>query len=496
MKSLSHMLEAAARYNPHTAAIIDGERKLTYLSLLHRVNSLADWLRSLGVKQGVSVALLLPNGPEFVRSFFAIAELGAIIVPLNTHYQLNELTYFLSDCKASVLITHKEFEDLCRRVLADLRDPCDLLVLDEAAIWEPVHALPEEKQRVISVHAGGNHSDEKVIYQYSSGSTGRPKRIARTHTNLIFELNGMAKTLRLSSEDKFLGVVPFSHVNGLVRSMLASMSVGATLVPLKEFKRQKVAKTIQQERITVFIGVPFMFSILAETNFREPIDFSSLRLCISASAPMPIAANRRFCEKYGFYVRQLYGSTETGSISVNMGEEIENSLESVGFPIDGVELAVLRDDGTLSKVNETGEVAVKSPAAITSYHSSPEEAEPFRDGYFFTGDLGRIDQHGYLYLVGRKKFFINKGGYKINPWEIETLLENHPKVKEVVVIGVPTPYADERVKAVIVPRRPCLEEDIINYCRGKIADYKIPSLIEFCQNLPKSPTGKLLRKKL
>jgi long-chain acyl-CoA synthetase len=494
LNTLPELLDGAVRSNPQKAAVIDGERKLSYLGLQERVQSLSHRLSTLGVKRGDPVALLLPNGAEFVVSFFAIARLGGIVVPLNSHYQQTELSFFVGDCRPAALITLQEFAGLCRGVLAGLRYRCDLLILEERWLWAA--PISEGESSAIRGSIERSRPGDSVIYQYTSGSTGNPKRVARTHSNLTFELESLAKTLGLSREDRFLGVVPFSHVNGLVRSMLASLSVGATLVPLREFKRQKLAHTIQQERITVFIGVPFMFNILAEMNFREPVDFSSLRLCVSASAPMPAATNRRFREKYGLYVRQLYGSTETGSISVNMGKDIENSLESVGLPIDGVEVEVFRDGGALADHDEVGEVAVKSPAAITRYDGASGTQEPFRDGYFFTGDLARIHDRGYLCLVGRKKFFINKGGYKINPWEVENLIGGYAKVGEVVVIGVPTTYGDEAVKAVVVTSEPCTEEEIIEYCRGKIADFKVPSLIEFRQDLPKSPTGKVLRNKL
>ena len=496
VNTLPQLLDSVASGCPAKPAIVEGEKKLSYSSLHQKVRSLALRLSGLGVKQGDPIVLFLPNGAEFVVSFFAIAELGGIAVPLNYHYQQDELTYFIDDCGAPVLITLEPLEGLCRRVLATtLSRRCELLVLDQTEVW----TLPDEVSQdglEVKTLVGDNHSDNKAIYQFSSGSTGRPKRIARTHSNLMFELNSLQVTLGLSTEDKFLGLAPFSHVNGLVRSMLASVSVGGTLFPLRDFKRQEVADVIQREQVTVFIGVPFMFNILAETNFRKRIDFSSLRLCISSSAPMPVAVNKKFHEKYGFYVRQLYGSTETGTISVNTRTELDNYLDSVGLPIEGVEIAVFRDDGSPAKANETGEIAVKSPAAFAGYCGPVLDPEPFRDGYFLTGDVGRIDQDGYLYLVGRKKFFINKAGYKINPFEIETLLEEHPKVKEVAVIGVATPYGEEIMKAVIVPREPCLEEEIAKFCRGRIADFKIPSLIEFCQNLPKTPTGKILRKKL
>jgi long-chain acyl-CoA synthetase len=319
--------------------------------------------------------------------------------------------------------------------------------------------------------------------------------VARTHTNLMFELDSLTSTLGLDGDDRVLGVTPFSHVNGLVRSMLASLRVGGTLVPLRHFRRQLVVDTIRRQRISVFIGVPFMFGILAETRARDA-DLSSLRLCISASAAMPVPMNRRFHDRHGRYVRQLYGSTETGTISVNLAHDIESTLESVGRPIAGVEIALRREDGAVAEPGETGEVAVRSPAAITQYDGAAAEPGAFRNGYFLTGDLGHLDEQGQLYLVGRKRFLINKGGYKINPCELETLLREHPKIREAVVIGIPTAYGDEQVKAVLVPSSPCSEGEVIDYCRGRIADFKVPSVIEFRPSLPTTPTGKVLRTKL
>jgi long-chain acyl-CoA synthetase len=276
--------------------------------------------------------------------------------------------------------------------------------------------------------------------------------------------------------------------------MMASLRAGATLYPLARFDRQVVAETIEKNRISIFIGVPFMPSILAKSHFRRRPDFSSLRLCVTASAPMPQKLNQQFYENFGIYVRQLYGSTETGTISVNLSPDIERSLDSVGTPIAGVEVEVFTDDGRIAKPGEIGECAVKSIATIKGYDGLDEvNKEVYRGDYFFTGDLGKRDEGGLLYLVGRKKFFINRGGYKIDPHEIEEILESHPGVEEAVAIGVPTPFGDEKVKAVIVLKGPCSEEEIVEYCRGKIADFKIPSLVEFKESLPKSPTGKIRR---
>jgi long-chain acyl-CoA synthetase len=336
--------------------------------------------------------------------------------------------------------------------------------------------------------------ESPAMIQFSSGSTGRPKRIARTHAMVMRELDALVSTLELGSTDRFLAVAPFSHVNGLTRSMLASLRAGAALYPKGKYDRYAVAELIERERLTVFIAVPLMFSALAETGFSKPPDFSSLRLTISASAPMPRKFNALFREKFGMYVRQLYGSTETGTISVNTRAEIEQTLESVGTPLTGVVVTVFDEHHRPVTPGEVGEIAVSSPFAISAYVS--EEAAhqaAFRDGFYLTGDLGRLDGDGSLYLVGRKTFFINKGGLKIDPREVEDVLESHAQVEEVVVVGVPSSYGDERVKAVIVRRGECTEADIVRHCRGRIADFKVPSLVEFRESLPKSPTGKIRR---
>jgi long-chain acyl-CoA synthetase len=485
------MLETVAKEDAGRVAIVDGETAVDYVTLERKTASLSAELYDRGIRRGDRVALLLPNGVDFVTSYFAIVTIGAIAVLLNHHYQQKELTYFLEECRVSILITSKDFAQLCDQVLSNCGSPCKLCFVEDQP--EPSKSKPMFLGDIkVSIDPNA-----PVMYQFSSGSTGRPKQIARTHANLLFELNILHQTLRVGNEDRFLGVAPFSHVNGLMRSMLASIRAGATLYPVASFDRQKVAEIVEKNDISIFIAVPFMFSMLAKTNFRRRPDFSSLRFCISASAPMPKKLNQQFYEKFGIYVRQLYGSTETGTISVNLSSDIERSLESVGTPIAGVEVEVFAEDGRITNAGQVGEFAIKSPAAIKGYDGSDEvNQKAFRNGFFFTEDLGRRDTDGLLYLVGRKKFFINKGGYKIDPREVEEVIESHPRVEESVVIGVPTSYGDEKVKAVIVLNAPGTEEEIVEYCRGKIADFKIPALVEFRDSLPKSPTGKILREML
>jgi long-chain acyl-CoA synthetase len=484
MKSLVAMLERVAERYPAKAALMDGQREVTYAELRGRIGALARRLHAGGVRPGDRVAILLPNSPQFVTGYFAAVTLGAIAVPLHHEYQRAELLQYFGDCTPSALITSPgvaagrsgAVPSGCRVLLADTELP----TADAAGI------SPEPPVR----------PDDPVMYQYSSGSTGRPKRVARTHAKLLFELDRLVDTLGIGPDDRLIGIAPFSHVNGLMRSMLVSLRAGATLYPLPNFRRRGVAETVQTGRITVFIAVPFVFTMLAGAAFGH-YDFSSLRLCISASAPLAAATGRQFRERFGIPIRQLYGSTETGTISVNLSPAAESTWASVGRPLPGVEVTLFREDGQLAGIDEVGEVAVRSPAMIQRYDGSADaDRETFRDGYFLTGDLGRIDAAGLLYLLGRKKLLINRGGFKVNPREVESLLETHPSVRQAAVIGVPSSSGEERIKAVVVADGRCTEADIVRYCHGKIADFKIPSLVEFADALPLSQTGKVRRQAL
>jgi long-chain acyl-CoA synthetase len=275
------------------------------------------------------------------------------------------------------------------------------------------------------------------------------------------------------------------------------MFVGGKLYPFDVFKRRAVLKLITQEKITYFGAVPYMFVILGATPLSGDVNISSIRIAFSSSAPLLPDDNHRFKEKYGFFVRQLYGSTETGTISVNTDSNIEESLESVGMPLEGMVVKIIDDKGNPCSDGQEGEVIISSPSAIKAYDNNPEANEKsFKDGYYLSGDLGYLDKKGRLTLTGRKKFLINRGGYEVNPLEVEKAIQSYPKVQEVVVLGVPSLHGDQKIKCAIVAETSCTVEDIFEHCKGKIADYKIPSVIEFVKSLPKSQTGKILRNKL
>jgi long-chain acyl-CoA synthetase len=479
--------DSAATAGGARVAIREAGGDWSYDRLRKRAMRISECLAGVRVQSGARVGLMAPNCGAFVAAFFGIARLGGVITPLNARYRSQELRYYVQDAGVVALLVTPDlaaaaseaFQTLARRpalVQLDFDGTCRLL--ERGHVEFPLHS-----------------ADAPLLFQYTSGSTGVPKRVVRTHANLDFELTRLAQALDVREDDRFLGAAPFTHVNGLVRTMITSMTCGATLYPVQEFRRREILELVRCERITVFAGVAAMFALLAETAPRGSVNLSSLRLALSSSAPLLSEDNRRFIEKYRLPVRQLYGSTETGTISVNLHPRVESCLGSVGTPLEGVRVEVLDDAGRALPDGEEGELAIASPGAIRAYEGNPEASVTgFRDGYYLSGDLGRRDARGYLTLTGRKKFLINRGGYKVNPLEVEEALRSHPKVKAVAVVGAPAPQGDEIVRCVIVAHDACSAAELIEHCRSRIADYKIPSRFEFRDALPHSDTGKLLRR--
>jgi long-chain acyl-CoA synthetase len=470
-----------------------------YADVHARSVSVSDTLGDLGIRAGHAVALMAPNSGAFVAAFVGIARAGGVISPFNVRYRQQELVYYLRDTRAAAIVVASELVPVVAEVLATLADAPSLVEVAADGSCTVVGTTTGRADAFAAWGPAATTSSEAapLLLQYTSGSTGAPKRVIRTNRMLLDELERLATAFRLGRDDRFLGAAPFSHVNGLVRTMMTSMYVGGALYPVPAFARRPVLDLMTREGITYFGAVPYMFAILARSPVRGQVDLSSLRVAFSASAPLLPDDNRLFAAKYGLFVRQLYGSTETGTISVNLHEPASEHLESVGLPLDAVRIEIWDENGRPVPPGEEGEVVIASPHAITAYEGNPEAtAASFRDGFYLSGDLGVKDAEGYLTLTGRKKFLINRGGFKVNPSEVERSILTHPQVREVVVLAAPSSFGDDLVRCVIVRDGPCTEGEIVEHCRSQIADYKVPSLVEFRDELPKSPTGKILRSEL
>lgn len=481
-------LESVERFGSRPA-VTDGERTLTYGELGEAVKSLASFLASRGVGSGDRVAILLPNSMEFAAAFFASASLGAVSVPVNNLCKEDEIRFYVTDSGAKVLLTDAASMGIAEKAVSG--SGADVAIIrGEAADWvyikgEAGNPTPAE------VKAG-----DDAIFLYSTGSTGKPKRVARTHYNLAALAQNHSYTAGFTDTDRVLFVVPLSHTYAF-GNFISAVRGGAASIMLEQFNRNRVLDVLEREAVTIFPAVPVMLDALAGTFTTEEKDLSQLRLVISAGAPLREETFKKFHERFSIYPRQLYGSTETGVISINLAGDIEKRSASVGRPVKHVTVKAFGDGGEELETGAEGELAVRSPSMTRGYDGLPEETEKvFRNGYYFTGDLGRIDDEGYIYITGRRKFFINAGGYKVDPAEVENVLLGMPGIAEAAVLGVEDKSGKEHVKAVLVSERPVTAGDVIEHCRGKLADYKIPLSIEFRKELPRSPAGKVLKERL
>ena len=499
---LEKLLVKRVQENPEKIAIIYDQLKISYQTLYEQILKTGELLNSLGIAEGDCIAILLPNCPEFVISFYAIAKSHGIALPLNHLFKTEELSYYITDSKTKAIITNQKYADKIRPIISKINHNINLILVEEIGKFNSDESQVYVKQS--SPFSGD------VIYQYSSGSTGQPKRVCRSQSNLYHEIVNFAQTANINSEDRILTIVPLYHAHGLGNCMLASLGNGGTLIILEPvlqkgnpvevpfiFRRQRVLEIIEQEKVSILPAVPYLFNTLAETPSETPIDLSSLRLCFSAGNFLSEEIFTKFLQRWQIPIRQLYGCTEAGSIAINLDEKSEETYNSVGKPMQNVDVFLIDDNGQKVSNGKIGEIVINSKALAKGYDKMPElNQKAFQNGTFLTGDLGKKDALGRLYITGRKKLLIDTGGYKVDPREIEAILMTYPDVKEAVIIGVKSQEAGEKIKAVIVPNGQCNAADIRLFCQQKLAEYKIPKIIEFRQEIPKSPLGKILRQAL
>jgi long-chain acyl-CoA synthetase len=446
-----------------------------------------------------------------VIAFYSLAQLNGIVLPLNHLFKAEEISHYISDSNARAIITDMKRAELCRNVIAKLDKEIELIVVDGIHPFSRYFyelMIPEETE-IYDPAASSFEGD--LLYQYSSGSTGKPKKVCRTQYNLSQEVKNFTATAGITSADTILCTVPLYHAHGLGNCLLAATCNGATLVILEQvvqkgipvevpfvFRRTQVLELIEKEGITILPAVPYILNTLAETPSNILVDLSTLRLCFSAGNFLSKDIFEKFFQRFGIPIRQLYGCTEAGSISINLDAEPEKTLDSVGIPMQNVEVKIIGEAGNELPIGAIGEVVIKSEALTSGYSNMRELNQQAFSGCFFTDDLGKKDEFGRLYITGRKKILIDTGGRKIDPIEIEDILVNHPKVKEAVVVGVKGDFAGEVIKAVIVQkeREICENTEILSYCKQRMAEFKIPKIIEFRDEIPKSPLGKILRKEL
>jgi long-chain acyl-CoA synthetase len=485
---VTSMLDAAA--DRGRGGLVHGDDRTGWSEVRERADRLAQGFASIGLDRGDPVALVLPNVPDFVLAFFAVARLGGIVVPLNPQFKEAELDFHFREAGVRMVVTDDRTLGTCRAIVAGGDDEVQI-VSDLGSLIDGHSEAAED--------AGSPGAE--AVFQYSSGSTGRPKRVPRTHLQLRVEADSVVTTAAMGPDDVVFCTIPLFHTYGMGCCLLAAVRAGATLVLAEDahpfiLKRDQVLAELERERTTVFPAVPFTFRLFAEAP--GSADLSSVRLCISAANALPRSTFDAFERKFGIPIRQMYGCTEAGAVTLNLDEDPRATVTSAGHPLEGVEVAIIDEAGKELETGRNGEVVIRSAAMSDGYAGMDDlNQQVFGKLGFLSGDRGRIDEDGRLFITGRKKLLIDVKGDKVDPIEVEDVLAVHPKVAEVVVVGVSSDVAgEERIKAVVVARRECQERELIRYCRERLADYKVPQLVEFREEIPRNPAGKVLRKYL
>ena len=511
-RSVAQVLEAQAAEDPNRVFLIYGSRRLTYGQVDARATALAAALHELGIEAGDRIALDLPNWPEFVISMFAAAKLGAVIVPLNPRYTVPELQYMLRHSEAAVVISAETFGgtdylELFEGFLTSLPDLQYVVTVGEADLWydDRIYQFEDllssgEGRAVPELRV--NPEEDVFAILYTSGTMGKPKGVALTHWNLLSAAAGTVEAIGLAPDDVVFGVTTVFHVFGLGPGILGTMAAGASLVLQEQFDPAEALELIERHRVTVHYGVPTVFLTELREQRKANRDLSSLRVGIVAGAPISDEQVRRIRAELCPNLQVAYSLTETAStVTLTRPEDPEDKqVQTVGRPLDGIEIRILDLDGSVLPVESLGEVAVKGPGVMKGYYRQPgETAQAFdEDGYFLTGDLGMVDEEGYLHIVGRRKELIIRGGFNVYPREVEDRLHAHPAVADVVVVGLPHEVLGELVCACIVPVEGAIVtgEEIKEWCRGALADYKVPDLVRFFDSFPLTGSGKVRRVEL
>jgi len=485
---LNHIVQEACRAGGSRAALVYGNERWSYAQLEELVGRCAEGLKRAGASPQAGIALVLKTSPEFVFSYLAASRLGVPAFLVDSGSKASELRRVFTENQIAVAVAEPEQVASIRQIRDEAGQRFELCSRGEFSRLLAPTTEPAPSQA---------YDNEIAIVQYTSGTTGIPKCTARSHRNLACEAANFNATTGVAADDHILCTIPLYHAHGFANAFLASIYAGATLVLLDEFNRAAVVELLARERITIFPAVPLIFDLLSRRVMGQSRPGNSLRLVFSAGAPLASTVAREFREAFGVYVRQLYGTTEVGSAAINLDLNLQASLDSVGLPMKNVRIEILREDGSAVPQGEVGEVAIQSPNMPEGYFRQAElSQQKFHHGYFWPGDVGKKDERGYLYMQGRAAWLVSSAGRKVDPMEVEAVIATFPKVREVVVVGVPGYLGEHVVKAVIVPREACQEQEIVAFCQERLADFKIPRLVEFVDEIPRNASGKILRKDL
>ncbi|RMG32868.1 MAG: long-chain fatty acid--CoA ligase [Methanobacteriota archaeon] len=510
--NVASLLENSARDFPEKVAVIYGDMRLTYHQINAMASQVANGLKSKGIGKGDKVALSMLNLPYFPIIYYGILKTGATVVPLNVLFKRNEISYHLkdSDAKAYFAFIGTEQLPMGQEALAGFSevDSCEhFWIILPPGVDNPfdgVQTLDDlmngQSPNFWSVSVDKN---DPAVILYTSGTTGQPKGAVLSHSNIYFNAFVVQGLFRQTSDDIHLVVLPLFHSFGQVVQMNAGFLSGCTLVLIPRFEPAAVLSALEKENVTVFAGVPTMYWALLNFPNADEYDLQkisrTLRLGASGGSAMPVEIMKGFEEKYNVTILEGYGLSETSPVASFSRMDLPKKPGSIGVPIQGVEMAIMDENGNMLGPNEIGEIVIRGHNIMLGYYNKPEATEEaFRNGWFHSGDLGKIDEDGYYYVVDRLKDMIIRGGFNVYPREVEEVMLTHPKISLVAVVGEKDEEYGEEVVAYVVLKEgeTATPEEIIEWCKNQMASYKYPRRVYIKESLPMTATGKILKRVL
>lgn len=496
--SLRELLESRAAGHPDKPFLFseaDG-RSFTYSEFERAVARVARMLAARGVKKGDVVSLLMPNSVEYIAAYFACFFLGALAGPVNSLLKSQEMAFVIGNSEAKALLAHTEFIPGVNEILEGLPNLKHVIEFDDEAKATLEFAYDDEPLPPVEIGR-----DDEAIIIYTSGTTGKPKGCLLTHGNLIANARQISEWLGFTERDRLLTIMPLFHMNAVSVTTMSALYAGGSTVVSPKFSASRFWKIISDYGITSFGSVATMLSMLLETypeGVPEGLRTEQLRFAMCGSAPVPAEVMKRFEERFNCLVIEGYGLSESTCRSTFNPPDERRRAGSCGMPI-GNEMRVVDDDDNEVPVESLGEIVLRGENILKGYFKNPDAtARAFRNGWFHTGDIGYRDADGFFYIVDRKTDMIIRGGENIYPREIDEVLYQHPQIAAAATIGIPdTLYGEEVAAFVILKEGASLtEDDVIDFCRERLADYKCPKTVRFVKEIPKGPTGKLLKREL
>jgi long-chain acyl-CoA synthetase len=492
MASLSSVLDrTVAEHASHPAIRLD-DLVLDYSELREAAGRVTSLLSSLGVVAGDRVGIMLPNVPAFPMAFYGALGAGAVVVPMNPMLKSREVAYYLSDSGAKVLFAWYS---------ADVEAAKGATATGTRVVRVDDPDMTTLLAGRFALHTWvGRDDDDDAVVLYTSGTTGQPKGAQLTHANLTRNAALTAETLLgTGPDDVVMGCLPLFHVFGLTCGLNATIAGGGTLTLLPRFDAGKALSIIARDRVTIFEGVPTMYAAMLHHPDSAAADASSLRTCVSGGAAMPVEILHGFEKAFGCTILEGYGLSETSPVASFNHPNAERKPGSIGTPVVGVEMRVVGPEGAELPAGEVGEIVIRGHNVMKGYWGRPDAtAEAIPDGWFRTGDLARVDEDGYFFIVDRKKEMIIRGGYNVYPREIEEVLYEHPAVAEAAVVGMPDDDLGEEVGAAVAlkPGATATSDELQAFVKERVAAYKYPRQVWLVDELPKGPTGKILRREV